>query len=246
MRLFFRTCLLIAVVLAGNSCTMDENQQAQAAPLPASQQEAKQKKILEKFNALGLDPKDVQFTDTLRDSSNKIVLNSVDELENLFPDPQYATPELNSNAKKGGVDIPALNPLASGEGSAGSWDYWDYYNNPEITRFEQQIPVRGALFDIYFAFWYYRLYMETTSDQGIKSAQAGLLGYTLGVSYEMIEATYKRGAAPNYVKIYGLLHYNIFLEGVGTVYTRKCDIYGYFTPYKNNNNVGTFICALGS
>lgn len=88
--------------------------------------------------------------------------------------------------------------------------------------------------------------METTSDQGIKSAHAGLLGYTLGVSYEMIEATYKRGAAPNYVKIYGLLHYNIFLEGVGTVYTRKCDIYGYFTPYKNNNNVGTFICALGS
>ena len=33
--------------------------------------------------------------------------------------------------------------------------------------------------------------METTNTEGIKNAQARLRGYVLGVSYEMIDLTYK-------------------------------------------------------
>lgn len=247
MKFLFRPLLCLVVFFCFSSCSVEDNDK-ESVKLTATTQKIKRQQILEKFKEMGLDPKDVTFTDTLNNSNNKIVLNSINDLEKLFPKDQYSKEELKIEAKNNNNLFLNQNAskTTSGDGSTGSWDYWDYYNNPEITRFEQQIPVRGTLFDIYFVFWYYRLYMETTSDEGIKNAQAGLIGYTLGVSYEMIDATYKRGAAPNYVRINGKLHYNIFLEGVGTVYTRRCDIFGYFTPYKYNNNVGQFICALGS
>lgn len=242
MKFLFRSLLCLATLFSVSSCSVEDNDK-EGPKQTAAEQKIKKQQILAKFKEMGLDPKDVTFTDTINKSNNKIVLNSIDDLEKLFPKDQNS----NIESKKHTDLLLNQNALtASGDGSTGSWDYWDYYNNPEITRFEQQIPVRGALFDIYFVFWYYRLYMETTSDEGIKNAQAGIVGYVLGVSYEMIDVTYKRGAAPNYVRINGLLHYNIFLEGVGTVYTRRCDIFGYFTPYKYNNNVGQFICALGS
>jgi hypothetical protein len=247
MKFLFRPLLCLVVFFCISSCSVEDNDK-ESVKETAAAQKIKKQQILAKFKEMGLDPKDVTFTDSLNNSSNKIVLNSINDLEKLFPEDQNSLNELKKiESKKYDNLLFDKNTLtASGDGSTGSWDYWDYYNNAEITKFEQQIPVRGALFDIYFSFWYYRLYMETTSTDGIKNAQAGLLGYVLGVSYEMIDVTYKRGAAPNYVRINGKLHYNIFLEGVGTVYTRRCDIFGYFTPFKNNNNVGQFICALGS
>lgn len=88
---------------------------------------------------------------------------------------------------------------------------------------------------IYFGFSYnthkikYRLY------DGIRNVYSGLRGLTFGISYSQdgVNADkYRYDLSPNthIIEIFGVVHYNILIEGLGTVYSERVLTTIRFTP----------------
>jgi hypothetical protein len=223
--------LSFLVLLSINSCSDSEDVHQSDTKI---QQTEKKQRILEKFKELGLDPSNVTFSDTI-DKSNHVRVESIDDLENPLK-------IINQIELKGKVIQIEENPLLNYNKTAKSSSTNDL---GDWTSFSKTVPISGSLMDFYFYFSYNREMLLNREEAGITGLSSDIIGLTLGFSYEQSYYTLNiRNFGQVQVHMYGILHYNLFVEGVGTVYSRRIVCAGEFTAQKYNNGIGNFLVKM--
>jgi hypothetical protein len=218
------------VLLSINSCSDSEDVHPSDTKI---QQTEKKQRILEKFKELGLDPSNVTFSDKI-EKNNNVRVESIDNLENSLK-------IINQMELKDKViqieENPFLNYKKTAKSSGDDFVGW--------TSFTKAVPISGSLMEFYFNFSYNRERILNRDETGIDSLNSNIIGLTLGFSYEQSYYTaYIQNFGEVNLSINGILHYNLFIEGVGTVYSRRIGCLGNFTAKQYNNGVGNFFVRL--
>jgi hypothetical protein len=69
------------------------------------------------------------------------------------------------------------------------------------------------------------------SGYGISNVSSGLVGFTLGVSWSHLNSSsFTSINGVIHYTIYGIQHYNIIVEGIGTLFSQATTITGYYQP----------------
>lgn len=188
----FKTTLILAVLLALNSCSTDE------------------KTVIEESELKG-------YLETL--NNDYIFYDSTNEMDaiNNIPEPIYF--DSLEEAKKFLNSVEKFkNNVASMEGPDFTHDYGDsgggmgggddYYRLTFL--------MSGG-FATYMNIGY-----NVTDCKG-SNLNSWISGFTLGVSYDHMGGTMKTNQQNNRIDLYvdGILHYNIFVEGIGTVFSES-------------------------
>lgn len=175
--------------------------------------------ILQKFKELGLNPDNVSFTDDIN-PNECIILKSLDDLEKIFPRDTI----LNEEELLPVLDTVQGNTTTIKYGRDWDWVDYCYYSG--------QFPVRGALYmNMNLSFNYSRSLLDAGQLDAITNVFTDITGFTLGVSYNQSFFYFNadRGA-PYDLTVEGILNYNLFFEGAGTVYRRRMITKGRFSP----------------
>lgn len=216
----------------------------------------KKKMILKKFKELGLDTSRVIFSDTIK-SNNAIKVESINDLENVLDFEIYLN---KNNSIFDNDDINTKKSSTSGEKKTNKttfshgWgsDIYDGSNyDGEMTHFQIEVPFpRSAQIikrdmRLFISFDYDRAELQNTKGwQGVSGVSSFLIGSTFGYSYNHVDFSLD-GANVGGVRltINGILNRNIFIEGIGTIYSSHVRTLGHFHPRRNNTYEGHFFIA---
>jgi len=175
----------------------------------------------------------VTFVDLDSMSSDRIILKSVDDLDKVF------------KGGAGNVDyfdeikmMPSLvNSEHSKEETSLSTRYWhpDYL---DMQHFNSEVRVPSGINTyLVYAFNYSRKSIQMQLFGGITDVQSYLRGFTFGISYSqnftITEDYMNSNRTPHYIGIFGVLNYNVVIEGLGTVYSQSTQTDIFFTPSTN-------------
>jgi hypothetical protein len=250
MKKVFLILVSLIVFISINSCSEENDNYSKEDQLTE-----KKRRILKKFEELGLDPSKVTFSDTVN-SSNAINVKSVNDLKdvldfeiylhnknNIILDDDIINSKSTSTNKK---IITDNNTYAWGFGS-DLYDGGNYEGGSTYFQIEVPVPQLHKLFKNTFlsiSFYYKRAEVHNTNAQnGISTVNSYLIGLTLGYSYRQVDYSYGEGglsALGVRMSINGILDRNIFVEGLGTFYSSNMRTIGYFPPVRNNTNQGRF------
>lgn len=172
----------------------------------------KQKQILNKLEELGIDPKDVTFTDNI--VGEKIIVKSIEDLEKIFP----------KSINQENIELEEFTNKSSSKVAND--------NVAQYTHFASTITVPGQSMSIYYEFFFYRWALDYDSRNAINGVSAFTIGGN-GVDYYIDNYDFYRNLLNYVMTINGNLRYPISIDGQNASITRPAKIVCNFNPNSN-------------
>ncbi len=81
----------------------------------------------------------------------------------------------------------------------------------------------------------------SSNDQGTNASNfnSHLSGFTLGLSYEHLYSNYNVSGSTISFTVDGVINYNLFVDGIGTIYTQNVRITGSYNPCTGQGSIQT-------
>jgi len=206
--------IFLAILFSVSSC--QENDSINEIEI---EKHAKLEKLKAKFNLQ-------EIPNAVADPENALYFSSIEEMEAYFEKMQ--TIRKNSLGSVTTNEIPChLMPVG-----------WDYDCGGHNTG--GGTVIRGTVW--YGGIWAYRVSFEidyTGAKWVAKDYKSEMVGFTVGTSWR--QTNYDYYTAGNYLcfSVYGIQSYNIFIEGIGTVYRAPVRIDGCYDTDTGNLQLET-------